>query len=149
LSPRYGVKCHGLCFPLQHRQNFTVSSKLNRPDQFLLDSTSSRRRQTNCPNPHREECFRWPPIKTLCQKPIKIDILLSHVKLNKMRMVSHPSKQKQLSQKNHAKQIGFFSQNRSESEKPTIDLLKTDCESAFGLLKTDRFQSWSQFPAGL
>jgi hypothetical protein len=50
-SPRYGVKSHGLCFLLLYRQNFTVRSKSDRTDQFLLHCTSSRRRQTDCPNP--------------------------------------------------------------------------------------------------
>jgi hypothetical protein len=51
LSPRYGVKSHGLCFPLLYRQNFTVGLKSDRTDQFLVHCTSSRRRQTDCPNP--------------------------------------------------------------------------------------------------
>jgi translation elongation factor EF-4 len=38
-------------------------------------------------------------MKSLGQKLIKIDILLSHVKLNKMSMVTHSSKEKKLPKK--------------------------------------------------
>jgi hypothetical protein len=46
-----------------------------------------------------EECLRWPPVKTLCQKLLKIDILLSHVKRNKMSMVTRPWEQNKISPK--------------------------------------------------
>jgi hypothetical protein len=36
-----------------------------------------------------EESLRWPQVKTLCQKLMKIDILLSHVKLHKMSIITH------------------------------------------------------------
>jgi hypothetical protein len=55
-SRRYGVKNHGLCFHLLYRQNFTVRSKSDRTDQFLLHCTSSRRRQNDCPSPRRVLC---------------------------------------------------------------------------------------------
>jgi hypothetical protein len=40
------------------------------------------------------------PVKTLCEKLIKIDILLTHVKLNKLIIVTPPLKQKTTFHKN-------------------------------------------------
>jgi hypothetical protein len=51
--------------------------------------------------------FAVAPVKTLRQKLIKIDFLLSHVKLNKMRTVTHQSEQKKLAE------------NRARKPKPT------------------------------
>jgi hypothetical protein len=42
-------------------------------------------------------------VKTLYQKLIKIDLLLSHVKLNKISLVTSPSKQKKSFKKIHPK----------------------------------------------
>jgi hypothetical protein len=44
-------------------------------------------------------------VKTLYQKLIKIDILLSHVKLQKMSIITHTSEQKKLSKKYKYKKI--------------------------------------------
>jgi hypothetical protein len=49
-------------------------------------------------------------VKTLCQKLITIDILLSHVKLHKMRIITHSSEQKKLSKK--------YMQKKSEKWQP-------------------------------
>jgi hypothetical protein len=43
-------------------------------------------------------------VKTLCEKLIKIDIMLSHVKLHKLSIVTRPKKQKYM-QKNR---VGSF-----------------------------------------
>jgi hypothetical protein len=46
-------------------------------------------------------------VKTLCEKLIKIDIFLSHVKLNKLRIVTRPLKQKNNFPKIHAKKLSL------------------------------------------
>jgi hypothetical protein len=46
-------------------------------------------------------------VKTLCEKLIIIDILLSHVKLNKLSIVPRPLKQKKHFPKIHAKKSGL------------------------------------------
>jgi hypothetical protein len=43
--------------------------------------------------------FEGPLVKTLYEKLIMIDILLSHVKLNKVSMVTSPAEQKKFSRK--------------------------------------------------
>jgi hypothetical protein len=69
--------------------------------------------------------FEWPPLKTFFEKLIKIDILLSHVNVNKMSMVTSPSEQHKTSffrknQKNGEKTENFFqSRNRS---RPKTDI---------------------------
>jgi hypothetical protein len=56
----------------------------------------------------------------LCQKLIKIDILLSHVKLKKLRMVTRTSVKAKTLSKSTCKKIGFESKNRPELEKTEI-----------------------------
>jgi hypothetical protein len=82
-------------------------------------------------------------VKTPYQKLIKIDILLSYEKLNKKKYGNKSVKAKKTIKNIHAKKSGL---NR---EKPKTDLLKTDRRSVLSVLKTDRFQFRSRFPAGL
>jgi hypothetical protein len=61
----------------------------------MMEGISRFRRSTV----YVDKCLKWPPGKTLCQKLIKMYILLSQVKLNKMSMVTRPSEQNKLSKK--------------------------------------------------
>jgi hypothetical protein len=54
-----------------------------------------------------EEWLRLPPMKSLYQKLIKIDILLSHVQLNKISMVTSPSKLNKTLPKNTCPKSGL------------------------------------------
>jgi hypothetical protein len=68
-----------------------------------------------------------PTKKNLCQKLIKIDILLSHVKLHTISIITHLSGQKKLSKKYMKKKSEKWQprrQNRLESGKPKTDLLE-------------------------
>jgi hypothetical protein len=56
-------------------------------------------------------------VKTLCQKLIKIDILLSHVKLYKMSLINMFVRAKNIPKKWQPRR-----QNRPESRKPKTDL---------------------------
>jgi hypothetical protein len=65
-------------------------------------------------------------VKSICQKLIKIDIMLSHVKLYKMSVLTRSSEQKNFQKKTWQKKSGKWlprRQNRPESGKPKTDLL--------------------------
>jgi hypothetical protein len=67
-------------------------------------------------------------VKTLCEKLIKIDILLTHVKLNKLSIVTLPFKQKKLS-------TNTKRQNQRESGKPKTGLFKNRPSVGFGSIE--------------
>jgi hypothetical protein len=79
--------------------------------------------------------LRWPKVKTLSQKHFKIDILLSHVKLNKMRIVTRPSKQKTTKTKCKMAAWKAIPTRIGKTKRPIF--FKTDRRSVFGLLKND------------
>jgi hypothetical protein len=96
--------------------------------------------------------FELSPCKNSLSESFKIYILLSHVKLYKMKKLTRA-----LEQKNFPKKTRFFFWENGSLEGKTDQnrgknnpiFYTTDHRSVFGLLKTDRFWFWSRFPKGL